>query len=176
LSFTDQFNIKFSGLNDGVHFFDFEIEKLFFEKFENTEAENAKVHVKVEMIKQSNMLTFNLAIDGFINLTCDRCLDNFDFRVNNNFTFFVKFGKSTYEESDDVIVLSETEHQINIAQYIYEYIMLCIPAKVTHPDNEKGESTCNKDFLKKLKELEPKANATTDLRWDMLKNLKENKN
>ena len=176
MSFTDQFNIKFSGLSEGVHFFDFAIKKLFFEKFENTEVKNAKVQVKVEMLKQSNMLTFNLAIEGIINLICDRCLDDFDFQINNDYTFFVKFGKSTYEESDDIIVIPDTDHQINIAQYIYEYIMLCIPAKVTNPDNEKGESTCNKEFLKKLKELEPHENQSTDLRWDILKKLKENKN
>ena len=176
MSFTDQFNIKFSGLSEGVHLFDFEIGKLFFDTFENTEVENAKVQVKVEMFKQSNMLTFDLAIEGFLNLTCDRCLDNFDFQIKNNYTFFVKFGKTTYEESDDVIILAEHEPQINIAQYIYEYIMLCVPAKVVHPDDEKGESTCNKDFLKKLKEFEPDTQTDIDPRWEMLKKLKDNKN
>lgn len=171
-----QFNIEFSGLNEGTYNYDFSISKLFFEKFEFTELNNAAVQVGVEMQKQQGMLVFNFSIEGILNLTCDRCLGPLDFPVTTAPEFYVKFGKESHEESENVFVLSDAEHQINIAQYIYEYILLCIPAKVTHPDNKNGESTCDREFLELLKKFEPEIKSETDPRWEALKKLKDNNN
>lgn len=176
MDYLSQFNIEFSGLTEDTYFYDFSVNKLFFEKLEYTELNDAEIHVAVEMEKQQGMLVFVFSIDGNLNLTCDRCLESFDFPISSTNEFYVKFGKESYEESENVFVISASEHQINIAQYIYEYILLCIPAKVVHPDNEKGESTCNPEFLKMLKNFEPEKKSDIDPRWESLMKLKDNKN
>lgn len=176
MDYLSQFNIEFSGLIEGTYDYDFSINKQFFETFEYSELNEAAIHCGVEMQKQQGMLVFIFSIEGVLNLTCDRCLGTLDFPVKTYHEFYVKFGKETHEESENVFVLSDTEHQINIAQYIYEYILLCIPAKVTHPDNEKGESTCDQAFLDMLKKFEPEINSHADPRWEALKKLKDNNN
>ena len=61
-----------------------------------------------------------------------------------------------------------------MAQYIFELIVLSIPAKLEHPGINDG--TLDSDILKKLEELNPNndrsnQNDSVDPRWDGLKNL-----
>ena len=79
----------------------------------------------------------------------------------------VKFGDSYYEESDEVVVIPETEHKLNVSQYIYEFINLLLPIKRVHPNDEQGMSKCNPEILDRLKSAEE--DETTDPRWDVLK-------
>ena len=76
----------------------------------------------------------------------------------------------------DILILPHGEYEINVAQYIYETIILGIPAKRVHPGVEDG--TLDSDILKKLEELSPKledekqkTSEDIDPRWDTLKKL-----
>ena len=85
-------------------------------------------------------------------ITCDRCLDEFNFPVDYQTKLIVNFGKNKGEVTEEIITISESDHEINVAQYIYEFIHLALPMKKVHPDDEKGVSTCNGEVMKKLKE------------------------
>ena len=65
------------------------------------------------------------------------------------------------------------DQPINIAQYIYEMLVLAVPQKRIHPGVEDG--TLQSDILDKLEELQPKekkeSSDKTDPRWDDLKKL-----
>jgi len=64
---------------------------------------------------------------------------------------------------------------VNIQQYVYESIVLSLPAKRIHPGVKDG--TLKSEILEKLKELSPKEvdkksdDDDTDPRWDNLKKL-----
>jgi uncharacterized metal-binding protein YceD (DUF177 family) len=73
------------------------------------------------------------------------------------------------EESEDVIVIPETEYQFNLAPYIYEFIHLALPAQIIHPDDEYGDSTCDPEMLRILNTLAP--SESVDPRWEALKKL-----
>jgi uncharacterized metal-binding protein YceD (DUF177 family) len=67
-------------------------------------------------------------------------------------------------------MIPRNESQIDLSQYIYEFINLLLPLRVVHPDDENGVSMCDKAVLAKLAEHsipEPKA----DPRWDILKKI-----
>ena len=85
----------------------------------------------------------------------------------------VKFGESYNDEDDEILILPHGEHQVNIAQYIYEMIVLSVPSKRIHPGVLDG--TLNSEVLKKLEELRPKENKKDknkiDPRWEVLKKL-----
>jgi uncharacterized metal-binding protein YceD (DUF177 family) len=87
----------------------------------------------------------------------------------------VKFGESYNDDNEEILIIPHGEYQINVAQYIYELIVLAVPIKKVHPGIEDG--SLDSDILKKLKELSPKEKTEdknteeTDPRWDTLKKL-----
>ena len=95
---------------------------------------------------------------------------------------YIKFGAEAEELNDDVIVLPLEDNQINVAQYLYELIILGLPIKHVHPDDENGNSTCNPEMLDKLNEYlvdevdeDEEVNQPIDERWSELKKLLDNK-
>ena len=78
-------------------------------------------------------------------------------------------------ESDDVLWVSPTKHQFNIAQLLYEYIILSIPVKQVHSNNKEGNSTCDKEMIKRLKKYtHTEKDEEPDNRWGALKKIRNN--
>ena len=178
MNYLHKYRIAYQGLTDGLHEFDFEIDDTFFENLEYSEIKKGTLQAHVILNKKSQMLDFEFEINGWVEVTCDRCLEDFNFPINYNGRLFVKFSSSEDDLDDDVICLSPEENEINISHYLYESISLSIPLKRVHPSDKKGTPLCNPEMLKKIKELEINAPADEDVdpRWDELKKLKENNN
>ncbi|HOW30735.1 MAG TPA: DUF177 domain-containing protein [Bacteroidales bacterium] len=164
-----EFIIPFVGLELGNHLFDFEVDDKFFEQFEYSQIHSAKLKVAVSLEKQERMLIFNTEISGEVEAVCDRCGGGFLLPVDGAEQLIVKFGEEYSEESDDVVVIPATEYKFDLAPFIYEYAHLMLPARILHPDDENGNSTCDPEVLKRLTEMAP--HETIDPRWDALKNL-----
>lgn len=160
-----QFIIPFSGLQQGIHEWDFKIENTFFDALEYSEVKKGKVQVKVIMDKQSNLLVLKFELKGVVSVECDRCLDEMDQPIASEQRLIVKLSDQLDEESDEMMVLPAGEHKIDVAPLIYEYIILAIPIRHVHPN----EKECNQDVMKKLKEHSNQQE--TDPRWDSLKNI-----
>jgi uncharacterized protein len=170
-----QFVIPFKGLKTGKHDFVFDIDDKFFDDFEQSEVTRGNMHVEVILDKKINMLELNFMLQGYVVVTCDRCLDDLELPVNYKTALYVNFGDVTEEQTDEIIVLSRNEFELDIAQYLYEYVHLALPYKRIHPDNVKGQSTCNKEMLKKIEEHLIRDNDDdSDPRWDDLKSLLNN--
>ncbi|MFP4471630.1 MAG: YceD family protein [Bacteroidales bacterium] len=171
MDYLKKFVIPFRGLKLGVHHFDFEIDDKFFEAVESAEIEHGRVSVGVDLTKQERMLILEFGIEGMVEVSCDRCLEPLEMPVKGNERLIVKFGENRDEESDEVIIIPESDHQINISQYLYEFISLLLPMQKIHPDDEHGNSTCNPDMLERLGRRD--GEKQTDPRWDVLKKLKK---
>ena len=176
-----KYSIEFKGLKEGLHDYEFEVDSKFFEHFENSLVEVGAVKANVQLEKRSSFLKLNLFLKGWVELICDNCLENYHQKIKTEAEQFVKFGEETeFEEGDNVIWVLPEEHAINIAQVIYEYIVLSIPLRHVHPNlsADGGESSCNPEMLKKLNEyMHPEAGKNEndiDPRWAALKNLKNN--
>jgi uncharacterized metal-binding protein YceD (DUF177 family) len=168
--------LQFAGLSFGEYNFEYLIEDKFFEAFEKSEIKKGKIKVKLNLLKQSQMLVLEFEIGGTVRMECDICLEEFDLPLTGNYRLIVKQGGNDTGDDDDIITIGTTEHQIDLAQYIYEYCTLSLPIRRIHPLDKKGEPTCNKEVLKKLKKYltkEEKAKST-DPRWNDLKNIKLN--
>lgn len=172
-----KYNIEFKGLNEGLHDFEFEVDNKFFEHFEESLVENGKVTVKVILEKRSSFIKLDLKIKGWLELTCDRCLELYKQPVKHETEIFVKFGEKEYDDGESVIWVNPEEHHINLAQIIYEYVILSIPLRHVHPKNNLGIRECNKEMLEKLKNyMHPESEELkiTDPRWDALRKLGNN--
>jgi uncharacterized metal-binding protein YceD (DUF177 family) len=172
-----KYNIEFKGLKEGLHDFEFEIDKLFFVHFEESPVKNGELVVKVTLEKRSSFLKLYLNIEGWLELTCDRCLEIYQQPVENETEVFVKYGEGEDDEGENIIWVDPEEHHVNLSQIIYEYIVLAIPMRSVHPKNSDGKRGCNREMIEKLKKykLSKKENEIkTDPRWDALRRLENN--
>lgn len=169
------FTIQFVGLKDGKHLLEYKINKTFFEVFEYDEFNNVEIDATVELNKKPTLLEFNFKINGLVRVNCDLTNEPYDETVNGDFDLVVKFGEDYNDENEDILIIPHGEYEINIAQYLYELIVLSTPSKRIHPGVKDG--TLQSDILDKLEELSPKLEEKTsnedeiDPRWDTLKKL-----
>ncbi|NER10074.1 Uncharacterized metal-binding protein YceD, DUF177 family [Muriicola jejuensis] len=168
-----EFNIPFSGLKVGAHTFEYQINNTFFESFEYFEFNETDIVVKVLFNKMSTVMELEMEANGTVNVACDLTNEPFDQEVTAGLSLVVKFGDTYNDEDDEILVIPHGEHQFNIAQYVYEMLVLAVPQKRVHPGVKDG--SLKSDALKKLEELQPKESKAdkdnTDPRWDALKNL-----
>jgi uncharacterized metal-binding protein YceD (DUF177 family) len=167
--------LKFSGLKEGTHDFQYKIDKKLFENYESSEIHDADVDINVNLIKRKNMLELNFDINGKINVSCDRCLGDFDIEISYQTELIVEFGEenSDLSDADNSITIAQSEHELILDKHIFDYLNICVPYRKVHPKDENGNSTCDIEMIKKLEELETKDidQEETDSRWDKLKEL-----
>jgi uncharacterized protein len=163
--------IPLSGLKEGHHTIDFEIDKEFFEQFEESEVKEGSLIAIIEMDKRSSHLDLLIKVSGSVRVSCDRCLEIFSQPVSSENRVLVKFGKSVGDIDPDILSLPIDELELDLKQQIYEIIILALPIKRVHPVDKKGKSTCDPVMLKKLEELIVEEEKENDPRWDELKKL-----
>lgn len=165
------YNIAFKGLGQGIHEFDYQVDKRFFEYFDGGIADDGNVSVKVTLEKQSSLMVLRFSANGTVKVQCDRCLELYDQTVKSENEIIVKFGEESFNEGDDVIWVSPAGHQINVAKLIYDFIILSIPIRQVHPDDSNGNSTCDPEMLERLRNLSVPDQPDQSGRWNDLKKL-----
>ena len=166
-----KYTIPFTGLKDGKHAFNFVIDDRFFEAFEGSEVKEGLVDAGIDLVKNPRFIELHFNLKGKVKVMCDRCLDMFDLAVEYSETLYFRFGEESYEQSENVIILSPKEYEIELAQYLYEFVHLALPYKRIHPD-ENGKPGCNQRMIEKLNELGIEKK-DTDPRWDRLKDISD---
>ncbi len=175
MNIEKDFLIPFVGLKQGKHQFEYQIDKTFFEAYNFDEYNDVAVKVDLVLDKKSTMLELAFKHKGTINVPCDLTGEDFDLPIKGKLNLIVKFGDTFNNENDELLVLPHGEFQVNVAQYIYEMIVLSVPSKRVHPGVKDG--TLQSEAITKLNELAPKEQIeqkeeeNTDPRWDKLKQL-----
>ena len=170
---------------------EYRLDNEFFANIDGPEVQRGKVDVKLNVKRTATMYELKFHLAGVIYIPCDRCLDDMEHEIDTEEELFVKMGAEYSEESDTLLVIPETEGELNIAWFLYEYIALTIPLKHVHPYGK-----CNKDMSARLHKMSahrsdeedfeeeiplfvddetagiPTGEQETDPRWDALKNLK----
>ena len=167
------YTIQFVGLKEGAHSFEYEIEDSFFDLFEYDEFNDVRIKAEVELVKKTTLLELKFKASGSVNVNCDLTNEPYDQEINNELDLIVKFGDAFNDENEEILILPHGEYELNVAQYIYELIVLSVPSKRIHPGVKDG--TLKSDILEKLKELSPeglqKNKEDIDPRWNTLKKL-----
>ena len=165
-----EYKIPFKGISEGQHEYKFHVQDAFFDAMESEDIHHADVQVKLNLDKQSRMMILDFNIQGKIILTCDRCLDDMDFPLNIDYQLIVKYGKDDGKGDVDIFYLGDDDYQLDVSIMIYENILLAIPIKKVHSDDENGDSTCNQEQIALIENYSKRT--TNDSRWDALKNIK----
>jgi uncharacterized metal-binding protein YceD (DUF177 family) len=175
-----EFDISFIGLKDGDTQFEYLIEKKFFDFFSYEDFYNSKVDVSLSFLKKATMFELGFAFSGWVEVACDVTNELFQQPIETSLNLIVKYGDEFNDDNEELIIIPYSDHKINVAQYIYETVVLELPIKRIHPGVNDG--TLHSEVLDKLKELEIKeekeeeSNGEIDPRWNKLKNVLIDKN
>ncbi len=170
----ENYAIKFIGLKEGLHHFDYHIDNAFFDEFDYNEFQKSDIDVDVHLNKKKTQLEFDFHIKGIVGVECDLTLEPFDLPIENTISILVKFGDEFEEVDEKLIIIPRGDYEFQIEQFIYESVLLAMPSKRIHPGVEDG--TLDSEILKKLihhsvDKDNKKEKETTDPRWNKLKKL-----
>ena len=169
--------IPIKGLPFGESSFRFEIGEPFFQAFENSQIKDADCSVRVDVIRHQTLLDIVCEVTGFVIVECDRCLEDLTLKVDIAPQLTVGFGNVEVEEDAegdvDVLVVDHAQRELNLNQFVYDYVCLGLPLVKVHP-----EGKCNPEMLRYLSESEgtetgPEGEMTRP--FEGLKDLLENK-
>ena len=164
--------VQFSGLKTGRYEYSYALDNAFFEEYENEELREGKVDFEVVLERRERMLVFTFSFKGMVKTTCDRCLGEMEVPVEGEGHLCVKFSDTETSEDEDVVFLPEGAYQIDLAQWMYEYVVVSMPMQHVHPEGE-----CDPEMLKFISneaeesEVRELGEEESDPRWDALKQL-----
>ncbi len=76
------FTVGITGLNKGVHQFEFQLEKDFFKQYGQEVVTDGRLSAGVVLDKKETFIEADFKIEGATVLICDRSLEEFDFTIS----------------------------------------------------------------------------------------------
>ena len=152
--------------------FSYDIDNTFFEAFNYDEFESSSIKVSLDFIKKSTLFELTFTAKGYVEVPCDTTSELYNQDIQSVLPLVVNFGPEFNDDNEEILILPHEAYEFNVAQFIYEMIVLSVPNRRVHPQVLDG--TMDSVALNKLKELEIKEEnpvEKTDPRWDKLKNL-----
>lgn len=143
------FVVPINGLTQGGTEFDWRADGTFFGKFDNSEILDAELSIGVHVEKAARYIGVDCSVRGTVRVVCDRCLEDLTLPVDTAFKLSVKFGEEngTADAGDrEIVMIPEGMAELDLSQFIYDYVCTSLPMRRVHPDGE-----CNPDTLKYLK-------------------------
>ncbi len=163
---NEDFKIPLNGKGGRKHVFSRHLSKEFFEEFGCSDIIDADVDADFFLEKSGGFIGIDCTLEGSVTVPCDRCSEPLELPLSRNVKLSVKFGDgpsaedvSSGEEERETVYLPEGEIVMDMAQTVYDYCMLSIPLKKTHP-----EGKCNPAVMKYLVSEMPDEDSTSAVR------------
>lgn len=174
-----EFDISFVGLKEGEHHFEYIIDRKFFDFFKYDEFHDSNVKVELSFVKKTTLFELEFNFSGWLEVNCDVTNELFKQPISAVESLIVKFGAEFNNDDEELLIIPYADYKLNVAQPIYEAIVLSVPLKLVHPGIADG--TLKSEVLEKLKEFEFEEQEIDtieeiDPRWNKLKEIKIDKN
>lgn len=171
----DKYNIDLKGLKSEPLELAFDLDDAFFGNIEGEEFQRGAVKAVVTARKNRDVFDFTFSLSGVVIVPCNRCLDDLEIEVETENALRVKFG-SDYADDGDTVVVPEQDGDLNIAWYLYEFIVLALPMRRVHAPGKCNPNVTGKLRKHLLGDYEDEDGgdeqvATIDPRWEILKNI-----
>lgn len=129
------YDISFDALKQGEYIFNYKIDQSFFDLFTFDQGfTNPEINVEAILAKHSSFMELMLNISGTLQLICDVSGEEYKQEVDNELKVLIKFGENYDDSGDDIIILPQGAYSVNIAQLVYEEVILSIPMKHISPE------------------------------------------
>ena len=139
------YKVQLASLPDGHHEQEFECGTEFFKNMENPDIISSDVKVHLDLDKKNDAYDCTFHCKGMLKIPCDRCLDPIDHEVDATYHIIVKYGDDYNDESDDLLIIPESDPYLNVAYMLYDTIVLTIPLRHVHPMGK-----CNRAMMAAL--------------------------
>jgi uncharacterized metal-binding protein YceD (DUF177 family) len=174
------YSIPIQGLLDGTHQFDYQIDRSFFENFEDSPIADGQIHLQLSFDKRPDLYVLWFEFEGTVKTECDRCLAAIDLPISGKQRLLVKLRETdTASDDPEIIFISPEAQKLNVAPFAYEFICLAMPLIKVYDCENDEQSNCDEEMLAKLdqnsgfepeEEEEPEENPI----WAELKKLNKN--
>lgn len=171
--------VPFSSLSTGYHEFNYEIGKSFFDLFESGEIKCGSVKIALDFEKTDTMLILQFDLNGQVEAECGRCLDKMHADVIGKYRQVIKFSDEiTTGLNDEITILPTSTYELDVSEYIYDFIHLSLPLKLVHENglcNSTMTSKLDEYLITEISNQKEKSNETDnfDPRWAALKALRK---
>ena len=143
------FIIQIKGLQIGKHEYDFPIDGSFFKNFENSQILDADLDAEVLLEKGSGWMNVEADITGYVTVECDRCLEDVEIPMDFSCSMAVKFAKDlSDDDGDEFIIMDPADGELDLTQFLYDYVCLNLPLIKVHEDGE-----CNEEMIARLESV-----------------------
>ena len=165
------FKIDLKGLQEGSTTLEFQITDAFFEAIEAPEIKRGTLDLSLDINRKADFFELTFDIKGEVTVPCNLCLDDMLQPIVCSERLAAKFGDE-YSEDDDLVTVPEDEGILDVAWFVYEFIVLNIPIRHVHAPGK-----CNPVMMKVLDGLstsrsgEADEEQSVDPRWDALRKL-----
>ena len=121
-NYLANYKIDIFRLENKQYVLEFEGDNQFFAEFEQDEVGKGNFKAKVTLDKSETMIQLLYEIEAVVELTCDRSLELFDYPISITKKMILKFADRTEEVTDELMLIDRHVQQINVAQYIFDFI------------------------------------------------------
>ena len=163
-------SIHVSSLRNGRNDLDFSADWRFFRHFEESLVQQGKFEIKVLFDKYPDHWYLHFEVCGEMDTECDRCLAPIVLPVTGSYELYVKFDiDAKPDPSGDIVYVPKETTHFDIAQYLYEFIVLSVPVTKSMDCESKMNPPCDKEMLARLNQQV--ANDPESTPWDVLKDV-----
>ena len=127
-----EFRLPLKTISEGTQEFEYHLGKQFFVNMESADIHDADLTVKLTVTHKHDIYNLAFHVFGTVTLICDRCLDDLIQPIDATYDIAVKFGED-YSETDELLVIPESDNYLNVSYMIYDTASLAIPVKHVHP-------------------------------------------
>lgn len=175
---TTAYEIRFSALKNGFHYYDYALDQAFFMQFPESLITQAFINVRLCLERKTREMVLDFRFSGSIQGVCDRCLTELDHPVEGDTRLLVKIEDEPIENTDQIWYVSTTAWSFQLAEYLYESASLLLPLRfVCRADQQLA---CDERLSSWMSHATnsiahtPEVVEQTDPRWEKLKQLKIN--
>ncbi len=148
------YSLPIKGLRDGIHTFQFSIGREFFKLFEDSPVEEGTIELSLVFDKRPNLFVLEFDFSGKIRSECDRCLAEINLPIGSTEQLLIKFSEEPKDDDPEVIYIHPEASDLNVAPFIYEFIVLSVPMIKVYDCEDDQPRPCNLDMLQFLADRE----------------------
>ena len=168
----ESLKIDLKALPQGNTTFEYKLDDEYFKAIDAPDVQRGELLSTLSVNRTDDFFELTFHTEGLVHIPCDVCLDDMEQSIDTDDRLVVKFGED-YSEDDELVTVVENEGILDVAWFIYEFIVLNIPIKHVHAPGK-----CNPAMIEKIKEHSAARSGeeeeeTVDPRWAALLQLKK---
>lgn len=149
MSVLNQYSIPYRGMGIGIHNLKFDVDSSFLGAFESSHLTNGQFEILVELEKKHDSSVLVFDVKGYTKTQCDRCMEDINLPLLGRYTMHIKMSEEG-ESNDEILYVHPETSVINLAQLIYEYILLSMPITKVYDCENDEDPPCNDEVLDRL--------------------------